>query len=96
MFTGLVGFEENHTGRRLVMGIEDYLALHHWNCSVVCVCVHSAPAKEICVGFSGSELVYYSKNSLAPELLINRTAAAAQSVTAELHNSQGGKRGGRW
>lgn len=39
--------------------------------------------------FHGSELVYYNKSRLAAKVLINpaAAAAAAPSVTAELHNS---------
>lgn len=66
--------------------------------SVQCVCVRArahlsflwSRKKALRDGFKGSELIYFSKSSLAPEMLINCTIAAqlSQSVTAELHNSK--------
>lgn len=93
MFIGLVGSKQKHAQNdepRQAASLEAFRIIQHYitgsAVQCLCVCDSSTPAKALWVGFSGSKLIYYSKNSLAPELLINRTAAA-QSVTAELHNS---------
>lgn len=58
-----------------------------------CVCDSFSPAKALSVGFSGSELVYLCRTSLAPEMLINRTTAALFSQSLQSYTRAGG---GRW
>lgn len=47
----------------------------------MCVCDSTTPLKALRVGFNGSRLIYYSKNSLAPELLINRPTTTTAATT---------------
>ena len=58
----------------------------------------SAPTKALRASFNGSKLIYYSKNCLAAELLINCTTTAAASALSASHRrvtqQQGGGEGG--